>query len=111
MMNNEYTPDQWVLIQLESTEKGKITKILSGWYGGYLNGDSWRLSSGVTKIEDKDKFYLIHNQSGSIYTCHKNNEGLSGLTSNILHKWKEQAKDRDGVTVKEISIDDYLADN
>jgi hypothetical protein len=109
-MNNQYTPDRWILIQIESAKVGKITKILSGWYGGYLNGDSWRLSSGVTKIEEKDTHYLIHNESGSIYTCYKNNEGVSGLTGNILYNWQEQAKDRDGVTVKEISIDEYTGD-
>ena len=109
-MSNKYTPDTWMLIQLESPESGKITKILSGWYGGYLNGDSWRLSSGVTKIEDQDNHYLIHNESGSIYTCYKSNEGLSGLTGNILHNWQEQAKDRDGVTINEISIDQYTGD-
>jgi hypothetical protein len=110
-MNNKYTPDRWVLIQLESPKSGKITKILSGWYGGYLNGDSWRLSSGVTNVEEKDNHYIIHNESGSIYTCYKNCEGVSGLTGNILYNWQEQAKDRDGVTVKEISIDEYNADN
>jgi len=108
-MNNKYTPDRWILVRIESPEI-KITKILSGWYGGYLNGDSWRLSSGVTKIEEHEKYYLIHNESGSIYTCYKNNEGVSGYTGNILHNWKEQAKDRDGVTLNEISIDEYTPD-
>jgi hypothetical protein len=111
-MNNKYTPDRWMLISMKRPE-GAITKILSGWYGGYLNGDSWRLSSGVTKIEDKDDHYLIHNHSGSVYTCYKQVEGFSSLTSSIYHSLLSQAmaRESEGITIELQFIDDYLKDH
>lgn len=104
-MKNEYTPDHWVLVQLESP-KYKTTKILSGWYGGYLNADTWRLSSGVSSIEDHDTHYIIRNESGSVYTCRKSSEGFTGLSGSIYNGWLEQSKTR-GISIKTIEVKDY----
>jgi hypothetical protein len=45
-----YYPDKWVLVEFDSPGNGKITKVMASNYGGYLGGDSWKLSSGVNKI-------------------------------------------------------------
>jgi hypothetical protein len=87
-------PDRWTLIQIES-ESGKVIKILSGWTGGYLGADEWRLSSGVKKIIDMDDHYEIHNESGSVYTCVKHREGTTGYTASILNKWISKSIDSD----------------
>ncbi len=53
----EYTPDSWVVLKVKA---GKGTfpfyKVLAGWSGGYLSGDSWRINSGITRVED-DRTY------------------------------------------------------
>jgi hypothetical protein len=37
----------------------------------------WRTSSGITKVEDNGDKYTFTNNSGSVYECKKENEGLS----------------------------------
>jgi hypothetical protein len=82
---SDYTPDLWTIVELKFNDSEEVTrKILASWYGGYLGGDSWRLSSGITKIIDKDAHYEIHNESGSIYYCGKNNKGMSNYTTGIF---------------------------
>jgi microcystin-dependent protein len=84
---SNYTPDLWVIVEMV-TEKNTIYKVLGSWYGGYLGSDSWRLSSGVTKVIEHDNHYEVHNHSGSIYTCHKGVEGISTYTTSIYEHYK-----------------------
>jgi hypothetical protein len=72
-------PDRWVVVEL-SLNGESIKKVLAGWYGGYLNGDSWKLSSEITKvIVEGDNIFHFDNASGSRYTCQKGAYGMSGL--------------------------------
>lgn len=80
-------PDRWVLIEVTHNEQ-KIKKVLASWYGGYTGSDSWRLSSGVVSTVDNGDHYAFHNESGSIYECHKTSYGMSGYTSSIYTRWK-----------------------
>ena len=84
---SNYTPDLWVIVEMV-TEKNTIYKVLGSWYGGYLGSDSWRLSSGVTKVIEHDNHYEVHNHSGSIYTCYKGAEGISTYTTSIYEDYK-----------------------
>lgn len=95
----EYTPDHWVMLKL--THKGKpIYKILAGWGGSYLYGASWKLNSGVTRVEDDGDAYLFHGSSGSVYVCRKNCYGLSGYTASILDSFYKQAEDNEDVSIE-----------
>lgn len=87
---SEYIPDRWVILKFTSKKHGEIRKVFSGWYGGFAGSDDWRLSSGITNIEEKLELYLIHNESGSTYLCYKNNHGMSGYMSSIFASWKKQ---------------------
>ncbi len=105
-----YTPDRWVIVRIDSSE-GKIDKILSSWYGGFAGSDEWRFSSGITKIEDKtaDSYphYVIHNHSGSIYTCYKNSIGMSAYTSSVYNSYKKKIEDTGG-SMEIIPVQDFL---
>jgi len=46
------TPDSWVIIEVNH-EGEQFQKILSGWSGGYLDGDAWRMSSPIKEINIK----------------------------------------------------------
>lgn len=85
---NTYTPDNWVVIEVKTTG-GFLYKILSGWRGGYVGADEWRVSSGIVDVVDKNDHYEVLNQSGSVYRCYKNREGLRTLTASILNKLNE----------------------
>lgn len=88
---NEYCPDRWVLLKFIDEEKGTtIYKVLAGWLGSYLDGQSWQLNSGVVKIEEDGQCYLFHGYSGSIYRCHKSRYGLSMMTTGILESFYKQ---------------------
>lgn len=77
---NQYIPDSWVVIKISDN----LHKVLGGFSGGYLYGDSWKLNSGIEKIEETDKEYLVYGFSGSVYVCRKGREHLSGYTGSIL---------------------------
>jgi hypothetical protein len=78
---NNYSPNRWIIVGYNNH-----FKVLGGWSGGYLDGDSWRLSSGLQKIEEDGDYYLMHNYSGSVYKCHKEAEGVNIASSGILSK-------------------------
>ena len=79
-------PHRWVIVKIDDS----LYKVLGGWYGGYLDGDYWRLSSGITKVEKDGVYYIFHNQSGSIYKCHEEGEGTTGLTASILSRMNDK---------------------
>jgi hypothetical protein len=87
---SEYTPDCWVVIELDY-DGVKTQKILSSWYGGWAGSDSWRLSSGITEVEELEDSYIIKNESGSAYTCFKGRYGMSSYSMSILESFKKQA--------------------
>ena len=69
-----YYPDGWFLVQINNREI-QYYKIFGSWAGGYLDGDAWRMNSGVVKCEYKDNRYLFYGASGSIYSCHEESYG------------------------------------
>jgi hypothetical protein len=87
---SNYIPDKWVVIELDY-EGVKTQKILSSWYGGWAGSDSWRLSSGITDVEELEDSYIIKNESGSVYTCYKRRYGMSSYTVGVLEDLKKQA--------------------
>lgn len=90
---NEYAPDKWVVIKIEGEKFPLTYKVFACWYGGYLNGDSWKLNSGITKVTKEEDFYLFGGYSGSIYKCHEKTYGTHvyghGVLQNIINKSKE----------------------
>jgi hypothetical protein len=76
-MNNEYIPHKWVVVKIEGGEFPLTYKVFACWYGGYLNGDSWKMNSGITKVTKEEDFYLFEGHSGSVYKCHKDAYGVN----------------------------------
>lgn len=106
MSNNIYTPDKWVILKFKSKEETWY-KVLGSWYGGYLNGDSWRMSSGLVRIEDKEDHYDMHNHSGSIYRVGKESEGMHLTAHGILLQAEEACKKGD-VELSQITVEQFL---
>jgi hypothetical protein len=84
-----YTPDNWVILDIDDGKGYKAKKILAGWSGGYAHGSSWKISSGITKIEEDDTHYYIHNESGSLYICSKESYCLRMNNAYIWEKLKQ----------------------
>jgi hypothetical protein len=79
-----YTPDNWIVIKVKG--KDPHYKILAGWSGGYTTGDSWRINSGIVKVEETDDSFLFYGSSGSCYKCSKE---AYCLRMNNAHIWNE----------------------
>ena len=101
------TPDCWQIIKITSKDKEVLYKVMAGWGGDYLHGPSWRLNSGIARIEKKDDTYLVHGASGSIYSCRKDLDGLNGYTSGVLDGLIYKLMDL-GATVKLVSIKEAI---
>jgi len=90
MKNISETPDKWVIIKIGSDSESNF-KVFGSWAGGYLDGDRWRLNSGITKIEEDQDNYYFYGWSGSCYQCHKKGYGIMtsysrGVLDNIISK-------------------------
>ncbi len=90
-----HKPDNWVVIKFEG--KTPHYKILGGWSGGYLDGDSWRMNSGIVRVEEdeEDKNRLnFYGASGSCYSCHKESYTLRMNNAFVWAKLNEQHGDK-----------------
>lgn len=72
----DYSPDGWVLIKVNGNDPHY--RVFGSWSGGYLDGDAWRLNSGVTSVDQTESFYFFYGITGSIYRCHKDCYGRLG---------------------------------
>jgi hypothetical protein len=99
-----YTPDRWVVLEFDYNGD-VLRKVFAGWYGGYTNGDSWKLSSGITETKEFEDRYEFLNESGSLYICHKGAHGMGGYQSGIYVTWQKQIAESNTATMK--LIEDY----
>lgn len=86
-----HTPDKWVLFKYQSGE----VAVLSGWSGGYLDGDSWRRSSPIEFASEFDDHWMVATQC-SDYKLRKSSVGYNSLTAMIagqISKAKEEGTD------------------
>lgn len=90
---SNYTPDTYQFIRVSSANDRKIiTKIFAVWAGGYLNGESWKLNSGVTKIIEEDGMLYVHGHSGSVYAISAHEQPpMTSYGSGILNKILDSA--------------------
>ena len=88
------TPDSWVIIEVNH-EGEQFQKILSGWSGGYLDGDAWRMSSRIKEIGIKvnQDYFTVDTESGSKYNLFKSRQGLRMSNAGIYNELKEQYGD------------------
>ena len=80
-----YTPDNWVVIKLDDGVDPHY-RVLAGWSGGYTTGNTWRINSGITKVEEDDGYYNFSGSSGSTYRCGKKSYMLR---MNNVHVWSQ----------------------
>jgi len=98
-------PDVWELIRI-TNDGANIDKILSGWYGGYANGDSWRLSSRISKIEDHPDYLYIVTESETEYELYKSVRRFSGMTAGIYEFYSKKIEEQNKLdTSKVITIE------
>lgn len=104
---SKYTPDSWTILRMTTPEE-TVYKVLASWYGGFDTGDSWKLSSGITEVNDFEGYYDLPQYSGSSYHCYKSSEHMSVLMAAMLNSWQEQAKMKGSVSIEAISMEHFI---
>ncbi len=97
-----YEPDNWVIVAIEQDDGTTFHKVLGGWSGGYLDGNTWRMNSGIDRVTTNEGHYQVHGYSGSVYKLRKDNEVVRMNIANILEKLIDTGR------VKQVSINDIL---
>ena len=87
-------PDSWVILEINHNGE-QFQKILAGWSGSYLYGDSWRMSSPIKEMNiDVNKDYIVvETNSGSVYNLRKQYQGLRMSNAGIWNELKERFGD------------------
>lgn len=100
-----YTPDKWIVVKLTKRDTGEtINKVLAGWYGGFAGSDSWKLNSGITKVDQRNDRFEFHGSSGSVYVCYKPCYGLTNLTASMLEYWRKNSTNIDFEILEEYDV-------
>ena len=91
---SDYYPDNWVILKI-TQDHGTLYKVLAGWSGGYTNGDSWRMNSGITRVEETDSgdSWMFYGSSGSCYVCDKEQYKMRMNCAGIYNKLKAEFGD------------------
>ncbi len=85
-------PDKWVVVKIDNNLDKSFYKVFATWVGGYLNGDKWKLNSGIKSVESDDDYYYFIGYSGSCYKCHKKSYGTaSSYGEGVLQGMVENA--------------------
>jgi hypothetical protein len=95
-MMTEYFPDNWQVIEIKTPES-TIQKVLASWWCT----TTWRLSSGITEAVENEGHYLFHNESGSIYKCFKDSQGMSAYTTSVYQGWLKDLPEGTTMTIEE----------
>jgi hypothetical protein len=104
-----YAPERWEIVEVGLPSGNAFHKILGSWYGGFGGSDEWRFSSGIEKIIDKGTHWEIPNSSGSVYTCYKNDRGMSAYTGRVWNQFQTEAEESQHLGhLKIVPIDSIL---
>lgn len=110
---SNYYPDSYQFISISSDkDSDKIIKLFAVWHAGYLTATSWRINSGVTKIEQDAVFanlYTVSGYSGSQYVVNKDSVKMSSYGETVLRDIIEKAAVQ-GVNVKRISLEEAIVE-
>jgi len=101
---NEYAPNKWVVIKV-ANKAGVFHRVFGCWYGGFKDGDSWRINSGITNVTIDNDIYSFHGYTKSVYKCSLGLYGTNSYGGAVLNNFIKDAK-KEG-TVIEILPKDY----
>jgi DUF1365 family protein len=86
----DYNPDNWVILKIKPVKSADpLYKVLAG----CSQGDSWRMNSGITRVEKQAQLYGFYGSSGSVYWCHQGSYGLRMNGVDIYNELKERHRD------------------
>jgi len=91
-INVTESPQKWVIVKITGEDEKVHYKVFGSWSGGYLDGDSWKLNSGISKVDEDEENFYFHGFSGSCYKCRKGKYGIATAYSvSVLDSLIERA--------------------
>ena len=87
-------PEKWLILSIEKEGEDTIYKVFAQWIGGYTDGDSWKMNSGISRVEEEGDYFKFYGASGSCYECAKPIYGTgtsytTGVLNNLIKRAKE----------------------
>jgi len=90
--NISESPQAWAIIKMTNVGDdfdNTYYKVFASWSGGYLDGDRWKMNSGISRVEEDEEYYYFYGISGSCYACRKEAYGIrtsysQGILDNVL---------------------------
>jgi hypothetical protein len=108
---SDYNPDKWMVVKITGNDVPPVHKVFACWSGGYLDGDSWKLNSGITEVSDNTDYFFFEGSSGSTYACRKGMYGSTVYGYGVLKNFIDKASEN-GITIEILSEDtDWLEIN
>lgn len=97
-----YTPDCFVILKIKYEDE-TLYKVLAGFGGSYLYGDSWKLNSGIVSYTvDDEGYYNLEGYSGSTYRVHPDKETVRISIAGMYNKLTADER------VEHISLEDFV---
>ncbi len=91
-MSESHTPNRWAIV-----ERDGWLSVFAMWSGGYLDGDSWRLSTRIMVIENEEDHWLFKTKSGTTYKCHKSAQGVTGYGAMVMQAYELEPQEFTGI--------------
>jgi hypothetical protein len=88
-----HKPDKWLVIK--APLKKPFYKLFGVWAGGFDHGDSWKMNSGIEKVEKDGDYFLFRGFSGSVYVCHKGGYGSTAYGYGVIKGLEIMPEDTD----------------
>ncbi len=79
---------RWVVIYVNSDDPHYRLFMTFG--GSFVYGDSWRMNSGIVRVEKDGENLVFHGSSGSQYSVHPDGYGISAYGAGILQGYNDQ---------------------
>ena len=89
-----YSPDFWCIVKIDGPDPHY--RVFGSWSGSYTSGSSWRMNSGIVRVELEGDLYLFYGSSGSIYSCHKEMYGCHYSSQGTLNQYLDHKFNGDG---------------
>jgi hypothetical protein len=101
-----HKPHGWVVLRITQPNE-TYYKIFASWRGSYIEGESWRLSSGsqeFPKLSDCGKYWVWKQESGSCYHLPLHGEdGYTFYTAKVLANIIIQSGEND-VSIEKVKL-------
>jgi len=86
----KYYPHRWLVLKLTEKSGQEHLRVFGTWFGGYSGSDSWKLNSGITKVEKIDDVLVFHGNTGSEYIVDPDSYGSTMYGLEILGKMRRE---------------------